>query len=487
MFQVTFIGHQGWLFRTASTTVLLDPLLTERFGHGGHLGLVYPPRIVRPEAFPPVDAVVLSHEHDDHFDIPSLERLDRRIPIHLSARSSRASHALLQQMGFSVFPLVPQALLAVGDLRLLPFVADHRATPNSDEWDVLPFVLWDTQGHGSVVSSIDVRMPQSLLDRLPQLVPRPGIWCHANNSTSVAFQNLGGPCLVDEDDTPRLAKVVLARHARLARAWGRPVATLVGGGGWSFGGDRAWIDHHAFPFESERLCESLRTLQPDDSFIAPGPGYTLTLEHGRVVSQSERCAFIEPAPRDQWPSRARALAADPPRDYAPACGRRRLEAGERERLVAELEDYARYLYGSALHRALYSLPAVLEGRSASWGLSLRDDGGDFCVRHDPTGCRFVDGGSEDPQHALASGIEGWGTDLLAFLTGEIGATALCYSGRLRVWNHVPERLRVTPHDLWMYAHPLRRPAVTEALYRRLLAAEPRAVARVRSRSDEPEV
>ena len=32
MFKATFLGHQGWLFRTSTTTVLLDPLLTERFG-----------------------------------------------------------------------------------------------------------------------------------------------------------------------------------------------------------------------------------------------------------------------------------------------------------------------------------------------------------------------------------------------------------------------------------------------------------------------
>lgn len=45
MFEATFLGHQGWLLRTASTHVLVDPLLTEGFGCGTwtHCGCGSPP------------------------------------------------------------------------------------------------------------------------------------------------------------------------------------------------------------------------------------------------------------------------------------------------------------------------------------------------------------------------------------------------------------------------------------------------------------
>src|SRR5215211_191057 len=107
-FAATFLGHQGWMIRSGRTCVLVDPLLCEEFGDVHALQYrVYPPRVMRAEAFPPIDAVILSHEHDDHFDIPSLVRLDRRIPIFISVHSSIAAYEILRRIGFAVQPLVP--------------------------------------------------------------------------------------------------------------------------------------------------------------------------------------------------------------------------------------------------------------------------------------------------------------------------------------------------------------------------------------------
>ncbi len=156
MFSVTFIGHQGWLFQTERTSLLVDPLLCEEFGQAHALGYrVYPPRTLKLEEFPAISAVVLTHEHDDHFDIPSLHKLDRRIPIFLSARSSSAAVAILRQMGFSVQPLRPGIPLGVGDLEMLPLCGDHIHTNSSDEWDTLPFLIRDTGGSGSFFSMVD--------------------------------------------------------------------------------------------------------------------------------------------------------------------------------------------------------------------------------------------------------------------------------------------------------------------------------------------
>src|SRR5262245_61294880 len=71
----TFLGHQGWMFATAGARILVDALLVEPFGHGGGVGLVWPPRKLDIEAMPPVDAVIFTHEHEDHFNIPSVNRL----------------------------------------------------------------------------------------------------------------------------------------------------------------------------------------------------------------------------------------------------------------------------------------------------------------------------------------------------------------------------------------------------------------------------
>ncbi len=120
MFATTFLGHQGWAFQSEHACILVDPLLHEEFGHAQALEYrVFPPRVFTYAALPPLDAVILTHEHDDHFDIPSLALLERTIPIYLSARSSIAARQILETMGFTVHPLVPGVATRFGDLEVI--------------------------------------------------------------------------------------------------------------------------------------------------------------------------------------------------------------------------------------------------------------------------------------------------------------------------------------------------------------------------------
>ncbi|MFC9585556.1 MBL fold metallo-hydrolase [Streptomyces yangpuensis] len=71
---VTWAGHASWVVRTGGLTVLTDPVWSRRI-------LGTPARMtpvgVRWEDLPPVDAVVISHNHYDHLDAPTLRRLPR--------------------------------------------------------------------------------------------------------------------------------------------------------------------------------------------------------------------------------------------------------------------------------------------------------------------------------------------------------------------------------------------------------------------------
>ncbi len=56
------------MFRSERTCLLVDPLLCEEFGHTHALDYrVFPPRVLQPENFPRIDAVLLTHEHDDGY------------------------------------------------------------------------------------------------------------------------------------------------------------------------------------------------------------------------------------------------------------------------------------------------------------------------------------------------------------------------------------------------------------------------------------
>src|SRR5579862_5845976 len=70
---ITFVGHSTFLVRTASMTFITDPVFTSHAGPFGRLG----PRRVRPpaldaSALPPIDLVLVSHNHYDHLQPRSL-------------------------------------------------------------------------------------------------------------------------------------------------------------------------------------------------------------------------------------------------------------------------------------------------------------------------------------------------------------------------------------------------------------------------------
>jgi L-ascorbate metabolism protein UlaG (beta-lactamase superfamily) len=75
----TWVGHATFVLRTRSATVLTDPIFSERAGPRPWLG---PKRVAAPgvdfAAIPRVDLVLLSHDHFDHCDLPSLRDLARR-------------------------------------------------------------------------------------------------------------------------------------------------------------------------------------------------------------------------------------------------------------------------------------------------------------------------------------------------------------------------------------------------------------------------
>ena len=183
VFATTFLGHQGWLVRTDRACVLIDPLLREEFGDLQALAYrVFPPRVLAAEAFPAIDAVLLSHEHDDHFDIPSLARLDRAIPIYLSARSSSAAREVLAAMGFTVHPWVPGEAARIGDLDALPFAGDHVAVNCGDEWDTLPYLVRSVEGHGSLFSMVDIPITERHVAWAAEKAARPGLVSWTNNA-----------------------------------------------------------------------------------------------------------------------------------------------------------------------------------------------------------------------------------------------------------------------------------------------------------------
>src|SRR5689334_7177182 len=99
MFEATYLGHQGWLIESGATRLLADPVLHDGLtGMPGDSIAIYPPRRLDLGAFPPVDGVIISHEHPDHLNLPTLLRLDRSVRIFLPDKVSAAARTLVAEL-----------------------------------------------------------------------------------------------------------------------------------------------------------------------------------------------------------------------------------------------------------------------------------------------------------------------------------------------------------------------------------------------------
>ncbi|MFC8710337.1 MULTISPECIES: MBL fold metallo-hydrolase [unclassified Streptomyces] len=121
--QLTFLGHQTWLVEGDGHRILIDPVLGDGFGLSPDLEFrIWPPRRVDVASMPALDAVVLTHEHLDHFHLPTLDRLDRRTPVFTGMLLPDAVAEAIESLGFAVHRLAHTSEIRYGELavRLYP-------------------------------------------------------------------------------------------------------------------------------------------------------------------------------------------------------------------------------------------------------------------------------------------------------------------------------------------------------------------------------
>jgi Beta-lactamase superfamily domain len=468
MLSTTFLGHQGWLFQSKTSRLLVDPLLCEEFGYAHALEYrVYPPRIFTFDQFPKIDGVVLTHEHDDHFDIPSLARLERKIPIFLSSRSSMAARQILTEMGFTVHPLVPGQSVPFGDIELTPFCGEHISANNNDEWDTLPFFVRDIGGSGNFFSMVDITISEQHLKWARAKDPRPVIVTWTNNLLDWSHM----ADFVDEHKNATQESFVKMGVDRkvIIEFWGTPAAMLMCAGGFTFYGDRHWLNQRVFCVDNPEVSRMISKVYPKEQFHATRPGQTFWMEGHRLKRVLDDTPFLTTAPPETWPSRDKAEITEVP-DYAPATGRREVECGDYALLEQRLQEFAGALVGGTIFRGLHSLlKSDTNGRISTFAFVTRDGRGERRVyEYVPSDCAFVAGAANAEERYLA-GMECWATDLLAVLGGDLGPIALNF-GRARLWNASPERFVFDVFaELHRFSHPLRRPAEYLRIYQRLLA------------------
>ena len=123
---ISFINHSSFLIRFANAVVLTDPIFSQRCSPLPGVG----PRRVRPPGLaltdlPRLDLVLLSHNHYDHMDLPSLREIQRRHDPHIVTLLGNA--AILARHGLRAVELDWWQETVVGGLSIVATPARHFA------------------------------------------------------------------------------------------------------------------------------------------------------------------------------------------------------------------------------------------------------------------------------------------------------------------------------------------------------------------------
>lgn len=141
---VTWIGHATFLVRMDGVAFLTDPMFSARASPVGFAG---PPRLVEPgvplDALPRLDFALVSHDHYDHLDLPTITALARRgVPIF----TPLGVGALVREAGGTATELDWWQSRAAGRVRIHCVPAQHFSGRTLTDGDQRLWAGWIVEG-----------------------------------------------------------------------------------------------------------------------------------------------------------------------------------------------------------------------------------------------------------------------------------------------------------------------------------------------------
>ena len=159
--KLTWLGHATVLVELDGARLLTDPVLRRRVAHLRR-------HAPQPGALGRLDAILLSHAHHDHLDLPTLRRLDASAPVVAAPgaarslrRTGRVVHRLAPGEEFEVHGVRVGAVDAVHDGRRLPVGPDTEAVGFVVAGSRSVYFAGDTEvydGMAALAGSLDVAL-----------------------------------------------------------------------------------------------------------------------------------------------------------------------------------------------------------------------------------------------------------------------------------------------------------------------------------------
>lgn len=453
--QITFLGHQGWHFEQEGRGFLLDPIL-EHMGNGATRLPVWPRRRLDLAKFEPLDAVIISHEHADHFSLETLAALPRRIRILVPDLASSAMTSAIAELGFSVERFRALSSFTIGAIRVTALPGLY----NTLEPDAYALLMQDATG-ASFLTAIDTVAHPDVCAWLAQHCPNRTLDNLTNNFVE------SRAALINEPGSHTRSRAVVAGNMLEFVDRFLPRRAVISGQGWSFEGAQRDFNHCFFSVDNRWLTAAATTLAPHVEWFEGTPGLRFVLHGDRLqAGQSTRVTVTERQDREFRP--ASVSRAEP---FRPWTGQREIPP-ERLRAVKTFltERYGQILGAHAprLMEKLYYLKCTgLDAAAPTLAVVLRNAAARHTFEFDYGHLTFREVPSTD--RSWAAGFEIWASDLELLLEAR-EEVFLVYESAVRPWSLVSDGFEPAALiECFMWFTPRFRPQEFLAFYRTQIA------------------
>jgi UDP-MurNAc hydroxylase len=258
---VTLLGHASVLVEMEGVRCLMDPVFEDPFEEGTVVSC--PRRAIDLAALPPIDTLILSHGHLDHFDIPSLALLPRGCNV--ICPKDRAISYVMKELGFTrVHETAPMTRMVFPTYELM--------TTHSNVTNVVELGMIFKDGSGTFWNQVDTALAPETIKSVNGLLGRIDLLFAMHASQNFGFfesRGTGFPFAMHEMNLQSALAI-------------RPRVAVPGAAGFRFCGAVEWCNAFLFPMSRERFVEDLARLDPGIGTYLANPGDVFEVRAGEV-------------------------------------------------------------------------------------------------------------------------------------------------------------------------------------------------------------
>ena len=392
--KVTLLGHASIFVEMRGARCLMDPVFQDPFEDTAVVSC--PRRSIDLAAIPPIDLLVISHNHLDHFDIPSLAHIAKasRTCEVLCPKEKAITYAL-ERLGFTnIHAEDSMKRFKLGEYELM--------TTPSNVSNVIEFGIVFKDRSGTFWNQVDtIVAPETVAPTLAQSGKIDLLFAMYASQNFNFFESRGS-------GFPHGTHEMNLRNV-MAIA---PRMTVPGSAGFRFAGPGMdWCNAFLFPMSRERFLGDLNRVAPSLATRSANPGDVFEIDGGTVTYRAQASAMAKTLEDDTHLLRFDPTATIPPLQDPNPAG---VASADLTRAVDEcLEAFAAFINDAYLTsdpvvdeyracRASYSIGVVFPDGPERW---LRIELGE----HGPTFAR-TDGASapSDAGHRIvASALTAW--------------------------------------------------------------------------------